>query len=47
MTCNKFEKQVKGVIQEDSITVGERHGYVRPIRCSGKSKRVCLCFPMW
>jgi len=28
MTCNKFDEQVKGAIQEDSITVGERHGNV-------------------
>lgn len=46
MTCNKFEEQVKGVIQEDSITVGERHGNVGPRHGAGKGKRVCLCFSM-
>jgi hypothetical protein len=48
MTCNKFEEQVRSVIQGDSITVGERRGNVGQglDKVLEKDKRVFLCFRM-
>lgn len=44
MTCNKFEEQVKGAIQEDRTTAGERVGHVGSRHVAGKGTCVFV-FP--
>jgi len=48
MTCNKFEEQVRSVIQGDSITVGERRGNVgQGLDKVLERTSVCFCVSAW